>query len=164
VTLRTTLTLAVLVAVLVAGSVVGWRLATEDLPGFGTGGGDCRTEQVESKLTSDEVTVNVYNAGTISGLASSTMRSLGRHGFIAGIVENAPPGTRAKNVVLLDPEPKSAEVRLVKQQFKGKVDVRGRSDDLSDGVDIILGDGFKGVDDKAKDSVTVTTETEVCPD
>ena len=161
--LRTSLTLVVLVGLLVAGSVVGWTLVTEDAPELG-GSSDCVNQQVNSKTTlrSDDVRINVYNAGSIDGLASTTMRSLTRRGFVEGVVGNAPARTKAKNVLLLDPQPGSPPVRLVAAQFEGAVDIRRRSDDLSEGVDVLVGNGFRGVDGAAKTSMTVRETTEEC--
>ena len=48
--LRTSLTLVVLVGMLVAGSIVGWRLVTEDAPDIGAGS-DCVNQQVETETT-----------------------------------------------------------------------------------------------------------------
>ena len=161
--LRTSLTLMFLVGLLVAGSVVGWRLVTEDAPDL-RGGPDCVNERVETETTlrSRQVRVNVYNAGSIDGLASSTMRSLSRRGFAEGVIGNAPANTKADNVLLLDPQPKSPPVRLVAAQFAGAVVVRRRADDLSEGVDIFVGNGFRGVDGAAKTSMTVRETTEEC--
>ena len=161
--LRTSLTLMFLVGLLVAGSVVGWRLVTEDAPDIGAGS-DCVNQQVSSKTTvrSNEVRINVYNAGSIDGLASTTMRSLSRRGFVEGVVGNAPAGIKAQNVLLLDPQQKSAAVRLVAAQFDGDVVIRRRSDDLREGVDIFVGNGFRGVDNAAKTSLTVRETTEEC--
>lgn len=165
--LKTPLTLVVLVILCVAGAALGWRLLTQDAPPLDAGsarGTACKDRELDSgtKLKSSQIRVNVYNAGSISGLANTTMRSLSRRGFVAGVVDNAPAKTNAQNVVVLDPEPKSASVRLVAAQFKGDVDVRKRADDLSDGVDVIVGDDFQGIDADAKTSLSVQSNTNVC--
>ena len=162
--LRTSLTLLFLVALLVAGSVVGWRLVTEDAPELGADDPACEEDRVksDSKLRAGQVRVNVYNAGSIDGLASTTMRSLSRRGFVEGVVDNAPASMRAQNVLLLDPQPKSGPVRLVAAQFDGDVVIRQDRDDPGDGVDVFVGDRFRGLDDKAKTFVTVQSDTEVC--
>jgi hypothetical protein len=162
--LRTSLTLLALAGLLVIGSLVGWRLLTEDAPPLDTGSSACdgQPDTADTELRSEEVRVNVYNAGSISGLASTTMRSLNRRGFEEGSVDNAPAGTKVKNVLLLDPEPKSAPVRLVAAQFVGDVVRRRHGDDLSEGVDIILGDDFRGVDEDAATSISLRSRTDEC--
>jgi len=162
--LRTSLTLVVLVALLVGGSFYGWRLLTENPPDLGADP-TCEEEQqvaTDRKLRAEEVRVNVYNAGSIDGLASTTMRSLSRRGFVEGVVDNAPENTKARNVLLLDPQPKSAQVQLVAAQFAGDVVIRRNRDDLGDGVDVFVGGRFRGIDDKAKTFVTVRGDTEEC--
>lgn len=166
-TLRTPLTLLILVILCVAGTVIGWRLLTQDAPALDAGssrGAACDDRQLSSgsKLRSRQIQINVYNAGSISGLADATMRSLSRRGFVAGVVDNAPGRAQAQNVLVLDPEPKSASVRLVAAQFNGDVVVRKRADDLNDGVDVIVGDDFQGIDQKAKTSLSVQSSTDVC--
>jgi len=167
VTLKTPITLLFLVVTLMAASVFGWRLLSEDAPPLSdltAPDPTCRTKQIGSgsELRSNQITVNVYNAGSVSGLADSTMRSLNRRGFLPGLVENAPAKTRASNVLVLDPQPKSASVRLVTTQFDGRVEVRRNSDDLADGVDVFVGDDFQGFDADAKTSVAVRNRTAVC--
>ncbi|MBA2532529.1 MAG: LytR C-terminal domain-containing protein [Nocardioidaceae bacterium] len=166
-TLKTPITLLFLVLMLMVASVYGWRLLSEDAPPLSdltAPEPTCRTKQISSgsQLRSNQVTVNVYNAGSISGLADSTMRSLTRRGFLSGLVENAPAKTRTNNVLVLDPQPKSASVRLVTTQFDGRVEVRRNSDDLADGVDVFVGDDFQGFDANAKTSVAVRNRTNVC--
>ena len=164
--LKTPLTLVLLVLLLVIGSLLGWQLLTQEAPPLDAGsrGSACLDRQLESgtKLRAGQITVNVYNAGSISGLAHTTMRSLIRQGFAAGVVDNAPARSGARNVLVLDPEPKSASVRLVAHQFNGDVVIRRRADDLSDGIDVIVGDGFRGLDDKAKTTLAVQNQTDVC--
>ncbi len=165
-TWKTPVTLLLLVVLCVAGTIYGWRLLTEDAPPLDAGSArpDCSDRQLDSgsKLKSNQVQVNVYNAGSISGLAGETMRLLTRREFIAGVVDDAPANTKAQNVVVLDPEPKSASVELVAAQFKGDVVVRKRADDLSDGIDVIVGDGFQGIDPQAKTTLAVQRNTDVC--
>lgn len=166
-TLKTPITLLFLIFLLMAASVFGWRMLTEDAPPLSVSPSSdpsCRTKQIGSgsKLRSTQVTVNVYNAGSISGLADQTMRSLNRRGFVAGVVDNAPNSTKVGNVLVLDPQPKSAPVRLVLAQFDGQVQVRLRSDDLADGVDVLVGDDFQGVNAEADRSLAVKNRTDVC--
>ena len=162
--LRTPLTLLALVGLLVVGSFLGWRLLTEEAPPLDGGRSECVAQQSggQTELRSDEVRVNVYNAGSISGLASTTMRSLSRRDFLEGTVDNAPAGTKAQNVLLLDPAPKSPPVRLVAAQFKGDVVVRRHGDDLGEGVDVLVGDGFRGLDEDAATSLTLRNRTDEC--
>ena len=160
-TVRTPLTLLALVGLLVVGSVLGWRLLTQEAPPLDAGRSECDDQQpAKTELRSEDVRVNVYNAGSISGLASTTMRSLSGRDFVEGTVENAPAGTKARNVLLLDPDPKSAPVRLVAAQFRGDVVVRRQGNDLSEGVDVFLGDDFQGLDEGAATSLTLRSRAD----
>ncbi len=164
--LRTGLTLVVLVGLLVAAVVVGWRLLTTNIPLLNAAQPTCSNEKLPSgsRLESSQVTVNVYNSGSISGLANATMLSLNRRGFGAGVVADAPPRIKAKNVTIFDPRPKAPSVRLVKQQFAGKVAVRKRRADISAGVDVVVGDKFAGLAPKAATSLRLRGTTRVCVD
>ncbi len=164
--LKGPVTLVVLLGLVAAALVYGIQLATESFPSFTTTTDDaaCVRQSVEKgdKLKSSQITVNVYNAGTVAGRAEQTQEELVQKGFIPGTTGNAPEGTRARGTVILDPDRRSPSVRLVKKQLKGKVKVRKVEEDLSEGVDIVVGDRAKGVRNKAKVSIKVAKTTEVC--
>lgn len=169
--LRTPLTLVILIALLVVGLLVGWRLATADAPSLrestSTSEPTCENRELEagSKLRAGQVTVNVLNSGTTPNLAGDTMRALTRRGFEGGSTGNAPDGVRVANALILDPSPDSAQVRLVAKQFGPGIRVKKPTGDNDPAaVDIIVGNDFRAsdLDDNAPTSLKVKGTTTVC--
>jgi hypothetical protein len=163
---KTPLTLVVLVLLVVGALGLGLRLATEDVPPIGGPQDEtaCENQTIQAgdKLRTSQVTINVYNAGTVSRLAEDTQAALVEKGFLPGQAGNAPAGVRASGTLVLDPEPRSAAVRLVKKQLKDPVGVRRIDVDLAEGVDVVVGDDARGVRRGGPLSVTVYRATEVC--
>ncbi len=167
--LKTPVTLAVLVAVLVGGSVVGWRLVTEDVPSLrdstASDGPTCEDQTFDSgsRLESTAVTVNVFNDGTVSGLAGETLRALQDKGFIGGGATDSSVRMPNQNALVVAAEPRSAPVRLVKRQLRGRVAIRRAEDaDIGTDVNIYVGNRFQGVARKARTSLKVRGQTTVC--
>ncbi len=170
--LKTPLTLAVLVAVLVGGSVVGWRLATEEVPSLrdstASDGPTCDDQTFDSgsRLQSTAVTVNVFNDGTVSGLAGETLRALQDNGFIGGSATDSSVRMPNRNALVVAAEPRSAPVRLVKRQLRGRVAIREAAAeedaDIGTDVNIYVGNRFQGVARNARTSLKVRGQTTVC--
>lgn len=166
---RTPLTLAALVAILIGGSVVGWGLATEEMPSLrdSTASDDptCTdtTFNSGSTLESDAVTVNVVNAGSVSGLAGETLRDLQAKGFIGGGATNGRARIPNDNALVTAADPRSAPVRLVKRQLRGVVLSRVADEpDIGTDVNIYIGDRFRGVAPNTRSSLKVRGKTTVC--
>lgn len=171
VNIRGPLTLVALVAILVVGLTVGWRLATEDAPSLrestSSGEPSCEVRSLDagSTLRAGQVRINVLNSGTTPNLAGDTMRALIRRGFDGGVTGNAPSGVRVANVLILDPNPKASQVRLVARQFGRGIEVRKPAEDNDpSAVDIIVGNGFDARELKrnAPTSMKVKGTTDVC--
>ncbi|MDQ3629013.1 MAG: LytR C-terminal domain-containing protein [Actinomycetota bacterium] len=167
--LKTPLTLAVLVAVLVGGSVIGWGLATQEVPSLrdstASDGPTCDEQTFDSgsTLESAAVTVNVINDGTVSGLAGETLRALQDKGFIAGSATDGDVRMPNENALVVALEPRSAPVRLVKRQLRGRVAVRRAEDpDIGTDVDVYVGNRFQGVARNARTALKVRGQTTVC--
>ena len=111
--LRTPITLAVLLAVVVGAGWYGWSQFEQpfDNP-FADSSDACvdKTLEAGQGLHRNQVLVNVYNAGTRNDLASSTLEDLAEIGFLRGVSENAPRRVRVSAVTVVDKEPSSAEV------------------------------------------------------
>jgi hypothetical protein len=164
--LRTPITLAVLVVLVVGGALVGWGLATQSVPSL-SGSDDkvpCKTVRLRpgAVLRISQVTVNVYNAGTVAGLAEDTQAALVDSGMRPGTTGNAPAEIESKRTLVLDPQPRSAAVQLVKAQFKTPVRVRKVGDDLARGVDVVVGDRTPKLRASGRSKITVDVTTEVC--
>jgi LytR cell envelope-related transcriptional attenuator len=169
--IRGSLTLVALIVLLVFGLIVGWRLATEDVPSLqestGSSEPSCRVQEFESgsTLRARQVTVNVFNSGSTPDLAGDTMRALTKQGFEGGMTGNAPQGVRADSVVILDPDPKASQVRLVARQFSDRIQIKKSSEGDPVAVDIIVGNDFRvsrDIDQSAPTSMKVKDTTDVC--
>ena len=147
----TAVTLTVLVALLVVGAYIGWRALlaplddeSEDTPAAGPGCADgvARGDTVRTR----DVTVSVYNAGTRAGLAGQTQDELVARGFIPGDLGNAPDDLSSVRVVrVLAETRRDPAAKLVALQFGRGTRVQA-SPDLGSGVEVVVGDKFKGLD------------------
>lgn len=166
---KSPLTLLVLVLMVAAAFVVGWRLATEPVPSTVVEADErrkrsCKPETLRpgDSLQISQVRVNVYNAGTVPGLAESTLTELVQRGLLPGRTGNAPADVDTQETLLLDPDPDSAAVKLVKKQLKRPVQVRKVADDLTEGVDVIVGDQAQGLRKGSPTQVQVKAATTIC--
>ena len=142
---RTTITMLVLIA-LVAGA--GWYGYDQLMSPPEPSADDAICDKGGNRLKASDVTVNVYNAGDISGLASKTLATLQRKGFTPGASENAPSRLDVEKAVIYGSKLTSPEVRLVRLQLRDQVRVVRRPN-LAEGVDIVVGSNFGGFDGKA---------------
>jgi hypothetical protein len=158
----------VLLGVVLGAGYYGWR--TLQSPSDGESDQTVVRQQPKCKkqprsegrlIKATAITVNVYNAGTVSGLASTTLRSLSDAGFRSGVADNAPVGVAVTNVTILTRGKTSPQAQLVASQFKGKVDIR-KGLDLAEGIDVVVGDEFVGVNKKAKTSKKLRPKPQSC--
>lgn len=158
--LRTAVTLAVLSLILIYGVTRGLDAVSEPFP-----------ERVEPPLCVDsavdrgdvirpgEVTVSVVNAGTRTGLASTTRADLEAREFARGELENIPdPDVRSAQIWA--PDGRSPAVRLVRSYLGGKVQIVQRDSGI-DGITVVVGDRFPGVQ-KGMRQVKVFKPSTVC--
>jgi hypothetical protein len=161
--LRTPLTLAALLFIVVGGGWYGWRQFEEPFENpFGSPDA-CVDETIAAgdSLRRNQVLVNVYNAGTRDDLASSTLEDLVDIGFLRGDAANAPRRVDARVVTVIDKEPTSAAVRLVRAQFQGRVRVAERPD-LGEGVDVVVGNGYLGLARHSPRTAPVRDDLDIC--
>jgi hypothetical protein len=150
----TAVTLTVLVAMLAAGAFIGWRALFAPLPGdsdAATGNREGCAEGVSrgDTVRTRDVTVSVYNAGSRAGLAGQTQNELVARGFIPGDTANAPEDlSHVRFVRVLAESRKDPAARLVALQF-GKGTKVFAATDLGPGVEVVVGDRFKGLQKKA---------------
>lgn len=156
-------TLLVLVGLLVGAAVWGWNALFTALPEEETTGATCTTEQLEAgdRIRSTQVRVSVFNAGTRSGLAGQTLDALTRRGFLEGETDNAPADIEVARVQVWSTVENDPRARLVARQFGKKVRVRFADEDLGPGIDVIVGDKYRGLA-KAPRALKVTKAQEIC--
>lgn len=105
------------------------------------------------------VTVSVINAGTRTGLARQTLNDLVDQGFDGGEVANqADPDIRF--VQIWSPGGRTAAVRLVASNLRGKVEVIDREGSVA-GITVVVGEDFRGVR-KGRAQIKVTNDGTVC--
>jgi hypothetical protein len=160
----TAVTLTVLCVLLVIAAVTGFNALFAPLPSSDSGSPSaspspsCTPEPRKgARLTSREVQVSVFNAGDRSGLAGSTYDAFRRRGFIGGEVGNAPAGTKLRRAQVWIVKGEEDAGRLVALQLarRAKPHLVSAARDLSDGIDVVVGDGFRGLV-KAPRAVKVT--------
>jgi len=162
---RTATTLAVLVALLIAGLAWGWSAATSPLP-EATDEETCRVIDIAEgeQVYPDQVVVSVLNAGTREGLASRTMQLFVDQGFVAGERDNAPDGTEVQTAEIWTEEPDGPTVRLVRSWLGKNVEVRTQEASV-DGVVVVVGDQFTDlVEGRSKLRAKVATSVCIPPE
>jgi LytR cell envelope-related transcriptional attenuator len=164
---RTPITLLVLLGVLLGAGYYGYRTVISPSTDKDKSAGPtatCTKQRVfhrGQKIVSRDIVVNVYNAGSIANLASDTLAGLHNNGFLRGVATNAPSGISATNVSILTRQARLPQVRLVARQFKGHVKFR-KSRPLAAGIDVVVGDGFKGMKDHAAKSLRLSHVVRTC--
>lgn len=169
---RTPITLVVLLGVLMGAAYYGWNTIVN--PDDDKTSADpeqspqttCKHKTVIKKgqqVEAKQVTVNVYNIGSRSGLASETLNFLVDKGFKRGVADNAPKDiTTWGNVsVVLPGGTGEPTTRLLHNQFLGLVKY-AKGPELAPGVDVIVGDNFRGVRPGSQTFVRVNRKVETC--
>jgi hypothetical protein len=153
--LRTGIALVVMILILGAGAVWGWRLVSEKRELMPE---PCVTlSMTELKPTS--VVVRVYNGGSIRGLAGTTAKVLKSAGFIVTATANTEEAVH--NTVVVGVTEDSPEVRLVASYFKN---VEIRADNRADhSVDVLVGEADAPLAETPLTSVTLPSGTACVP-
>jgi LytR cell envelope-related transcriptional attenuator len=161
----TAITLVVLVLVLGGMAVYGFKSALAPLPG-GSASSDPTCSQTEKEvqrfLRRGEVQVSVFNAGTKSGLAGKTLEKVEAAGFKAGNSGNAPGSAQVRRAAVWTTQPNDTSARLVALAFGKRTRVEVTETDLGPGVDVIVGNRFKGLDKKAPNRIRLPRPVTTC--
>lgn len=147
--ISTVITLSVLVLLLVIGAVVGLQslfAPVDDDLTLSPNAPTCTPQQVEAgrRITSEEITVSVFNASDRSGLASETLDALAERGFALGDVGNAPADADVPVIQVWTDDKDDIAAKLVARQF-GRGTVIKEAEDLGQGVDVVVGERFRGL-------------------
>lgn len=165
--LTTGITLVVLCVIVAFGAIIGSNALFAPLPGAedestAAASPTCETSpKKRERLSSDEVTVNVFNAGTRSGLAGATVDAFRLRGFRGGLIGNAPDGAKVRRAQVWIADGEEAAGRLVARQLGPRTPVVTPDEDLGDGIDVVVGNGFRALV-RAPRSIVVKVDTSGC--
>jgi hypothetical protein len=165
--LTTAITMLFLCGLLVLGAVWGFKSLFAQIPSASPSAGQpsptCKPQQIDAgqRMPSTQITVSVFNSGSRVGLASETLNSLANRGFKLGDIGNAPSNANVRSVQVWTTKTHDVEARLVALQFGKRVKVRVSKVNLGAGVDVVLGNGFRGLV-RAPSSIRATTPQKVC--
>lgn len=164
---KTPVTLLVLLGVLFAAAYYGWSTVISATPdqhkATTTPAPSCATKKVVTgrRLKARNVVVNVYNSGTVEGLAGRTLNSLKARGFKGGLATNAPAGLSTRTVMIVASVKTGPQIRLVALQFIGHVPVTV-SHSLTPGVNVVVGDSFPGFRAAVRHGVPIKKPVKTC--
>lgn len=161
----TGLTLLVLIAILAVGAWIGTRSLFAPLPGEESAdpSPSCATKALRKgqRISTRQVLVSVYNAGTRAGLADETMGALTNRGFDRGSIGNAPSNSGVRVAQIWTTRRKDAAARLVALQFGPAIKVKLKKVDLGPGVDVVVGNDFRKLA-PAKRTTVVRSSQKAC--
>lgn len=160
----TAVTLAVMMVVLAAMAVYGFKAATAPLPGSGDTKKTCsQTETaVKTTLSRKEVQVSVYNAGKRAGLAAGTLDKVESAGFRGGNSGNAPEDAKVRRAAVWTTKPNDPAAKLVALAFGRKTPIVVTKTDLGPGIDVLVGDRFRGLDRSAPKKIKLPAPVSTC--
>lgn len=160
--IRTLITLAILVLLLLTGVTWGWAQVSEPFPGKV----DVPTCVDTAYAAGDElfvqdVTVSVLNASSREGLAARTLQQLEDAGFPGGETGNAPKGTdlTAHAEIWVD-DKNNPGVKLLRRRL-GQVPVRSDATSPVPGITLVVGDSFEDLRD-GPTSIVLKDDAVVC--
>ena len=160
--IRGPLTLVVLVALVSGAAWYGYQSVMRAVPGAGpTEVCNSPSPGVKQRITAARVTVNVLNAGRVSGLADRTAEQLRQRGFTVDTVGNDRESKVAR-VEVRGRASNAPEVLLVAANLTKPTVRSDNRDDVS--VDIILGSEFHGLASRGPTAMDVDTPIPVCVD
>ncbi len=162
--LTTAVTLVVLVLVLGGMAVYGFKSLTRPLPGSSTTEKACTgaEKQVQRYLKRSEVQVSVFNASGRAGLAGATLDQVEGAGFRAGNAGNAPKSAEVRRALVWTTKPHDRAALLVARAFGRGTRVEVTNTDLGPGIDVLVGDKFKGLSPKAPRRIRLASPVETC--
>jgi hypothetical protein len=162
--LTTGITLVLLLVVLGAMAAYGIKSALAPLPGGSAKANSCTGTEKEIKqfLRRGEVQVSVFNAGTRSGLAGTTLDQIEAAGFLPGNAGNAPRSTEVRRAIVWTTTPNDPSAKLVALALGPGTRIEVTETDLGPGVDVLVGNKFHGLDKKAVKQIRLPKPVETC--
>lgn len=165
--ITTAVTMLALCALLVVGALWGWQSLFAPVPSdqatVQQRDGSCAKQRlrVGERLRSAQVRVSVFNGGTESGLADTTLAALRTRGFKTGDIGNAPTDADVTRVQVWSMRKNDVAARLVARQFGKKIRVTRADEDLGPGVDVVVGNDFRRLAPATR-VIRVRTAQKVC--
>ncbi|WP_028708780.1 LytR C-terminal domain-containing protein [Propionicicella superfundia] len=155
---KTPLTLIILLVILVGGFWWGWKQVSAPIPT--TPAAPCVTTKLkDNTLHANQVTVRVYNSGSIAGRATKISTELKNKGFKVPTVTNS--DDPVEKTTIIGSSADNPEVKLVAGMFKGaQITADGRVDNT---VDVVVGDTYGGFNDKGATSIKVSSGVACIP-
>jgi hypothetical protein len=163
--ITTAVTLLALLILLGGMAVYGIKSALAPLPGGGaTSKPTCSDTEKEVKqfLRRGEVQVSVFNAGKREGLAGNTLEKIEEAGFKAGNAGNAPRSADVRRAVVWTTQPNDSSAKLVALTLGRGTRIEVTETDLGPGIDVLVGDKFRGLNKKAPERIRLPRPIETC--
>jgi hypothetical protein len=164
--LRTAITMGLLVGLLVGLAYFGWTGLTrgwfdgDDGTVAETGPTQTCTTPPPVRVRSRSVRVSVYNAGAPQGQATEVMEALSAQGFREGELTDAPEPIAVDGIVLWPGGADAGAVQLLQRQFRDARVVE-RREPLGPGLNVLVGEDFDSLAADAPRAIDVA-QPEVC--
>lgn len=160
---RRSLVLTIAGVLFLGGLMIGVKLLTASAD-TATPAPTCadRTVNAGEKLTSNLVTVNVFNASRRAGLANRVTINLQRNGFLGGQIGNSTSAAKPRRVAILTNDRNDPRVKLVAAQFRDEITYVKPDITVDSGVIVIVGDDYSGLEKKATSSITAGQAVTMC--
>ena len=158
---KTLLTMAVLLVLVLLGVTWGWASLTKPLP-HTPAARTCYPTRLQpgDRVSPPKVTVSVYNASTRVGLAERTLSAFEDQGFGPGSVGNAPRGTVVHYAQIWTSDRRNPAVLLVASRLGPHASIVNKKH-RGPGVVVMVGRQFDHLV-QGRQSTKVTSPTSIC--
>ena len=162
--ITTAVTLVVLLLLLIGMAAYGYALLTAPLPSRPTAEEKCTgaEKEVQGFLKRKQVQVSVFNAGTREGFAGVTLERIVDAGYRAGNSGNAPKSAKVRRAVVWTTDENDSAAKLVATSLGKRTKIEVTETDLGPGIDVLVGNKFKGLNRKAPKRIRLTDPVEKC--
>ena len=106
--------------------------------------------------------VSVFNAGNREGFAGFTLEKIVDAGYRAGNAGNAPKSAEVRRAVVWTTDENDPAAKLVAMSLGRRVKIEVTETDLGPGIDVIVGNKFKGLNRKAPKRIRLADPVEKC--
>jgi len=162
--ITTAVTLVALLLVLIGMAAYGYDQLTAPLPKRPTAEETCTgaEKEVQGFLKRGQVQVSVFNAGTREGFAGVTLERIVDAGYRAGNAGNAPKSAKVRRAVVWTTDENDSAAKLVATSLGKRTKIEVTETDLGPGIDVLVGNKFKGLNRKAPKRIRLTDPVEKC--